>query len=281
MHFGGDLELSILMTYKDTEPRTILRCTAGSESTGTSVGGNDRDELGVFIEPLSSAYGFSTVEQVVHRTAAERTGKHDEPSQPGDLDLTVYTLRKFLTLCLKGNPTVISLLFAPKEQCQVLTAEGKELQALAPHLIHKGTANAFLGYMKAQRERLMGERGGKDVNRPELVKQYGYDTKYAAHVIRLGYQGIELMTTGKLTLPMEEVYRQTVISVRKGAYTLDGVIKLAHALENLLVAAKEKSTLPPQPNKAAVEEWMLSQYVNRWMLDIVDRNIANLPPSAQ
>jgi uncharacterized protein len=255
------------MNIKDAEPRTILRCIAGSESTGTSVGGNDRDELGVFIEPLSAAHGFSQIESVVYRTAAERSGKHDAPSEPGDLDLTLYTLRKFLQLCLKGNPTVISLLFAPKEQCSVLTAEGKELQALAPHIIHKGTANAFLGYMTAQRQRLMGERGGKDVNRPELVKQYGYDTKYASHVIRLGLQGCELMKTGKLTLPMAPADAAAVVNVRKGGCPLNVVISWAQDLENWIQEEKEKSTLPSEPNRAAVEEWMLETYQKAWFLE--------------
>ena len=35
------------------------------------------------------------------------------------------------------------------------------------------------------------------VNRPELIAAHGYDTKYAGHVLRLGYQGIEFLETGR------------------------------------------------------------------------------------
>jgi predicted nucleotidyltransferase len=255
------------MDIQLAEKRTILRCVAGSESTGTGVGSGDRDELGVFIEPIERHVGFSTTESVVYRSAAARTGVADSPSEPGDLDLTLYTLRKFLSLCLKGNPTIISLLFAPKEQCLTLTKEGLELQALSPHLISKGTAGAFLGYMKAQRERLMGERGGKDVNRPELVKQYGYDTKYASHVIRLGIQGKELMQTGKLTLPLPLISRSLVIGIRKGQWKLDEVVSYALDLENEIVAARDESNLPKAPNVEAVESWMLDTYMEKWTQD--------------
>jgi uncharacterized protein len=38
---------------------------------------------------------------------------------------------------------------------------------------------------------------GAHTNRPELVAVHGYDTKYAMHALRLGLQGIELLTTGR------------------------------------------------------------------------------------
>lgn len=259
------------------ESRTILRCIAGSESTGTSVGTGDRDELGVFIEPIGRAVGFSTLEQVVYRTAASRTGKHDEPSQPGDLDLTLYTLRKFLQLCLKGNPTIISLLFAPEEQCIVKSKEGLELQSLAPHIICKGTAGAFLGYLKAQRERLLGERGGKDVNRPDLVKEYGYDTKYAAHTIRLGYQGWELMTWGKITLPMPEHQREDILKIRKGGKALSYVVEQSEMLESEIIKARDSSSLPKDPNRDFVEKWMLAAYLRHWEADRITKVEAFTP----
>jgi hypothetical protein len=34
------------------------------------------------------------------------------------------------------------------------------------------------------------------VNRAELVEQFGYDTKYAIHTLRLGHQGVEFLETG-------------------------------------------------------------------------------------
>src|SRR5215475_11657084 len=39
-------------------------------------------------------------------------------------------------------------------------------------------------------------------NRPELVAVHGYDPKDAMHALRLGLQGIELLTTGRTTLPV-------------------------------------------------------------------------------
>ena len=57
---------------------------------------------------------------------------------------------------------------------------------------------------------MTGERGQKNVNRPELVEKYGFDTKHAGHMVGLGFQGIEHLETGYITLPMPEDHRSVV-----------------------------------------------------------------------
>ena len=96
------------------EKYTILRVPAGSSLHGLHIPGtDDRDELGVCIEDIDAAIGFSQFEQYIYRTAAERECRHDAPSGPGDLDLTIYSLRKFLRLAMQGNPQLVQTLFVP------------------------------------------------------------------------------------------------------------------------------------------------------------------------
>jgi hypothetical protein len=112
-------------------------------------------------------------------------------SGPGDLDLTVYSLRKFMRLATQGNPSILVGLFAPPEKQVVSTKLGREMLALIPAIACRNHGRRFLGYMRAQRERLEGVRGGKHTNRPELIETFGFDTKYAMHMVRLGVQGVE------------------------------------------------------------------------------------------
>ncbi len=44
--------------------------------------------------------------QFIYRSAAEREGRQDARSGAGDLDLTIYSLRRWIRLALKGNPTI-------------------------------------------------------------------------------------------------------------------------------------------------------------------------------
>jgi len=45
---------------------------------------------------------------------------------------------------------------------------------------------------------------------------YGFDTKYAMHMLRLGDQGGELLTAGHLSLSMREPARSFLLDVRRG-----------------------------------------------------------------
>ena len=78
----------------------ILRTTVGSVVHGLSnPGTDDRDELGVCIEPPEYLLGFKRFEHFVYRTQPE-----GEPSGPGDLDLVVYGLRKYCQPDAEGQP---------------------------------------------------------------------------------------------------------------------------------------------------------------------------------
>jgi uncharacterized protein len=181
------------------EPNTILRGLVGSSVHGLVLAGtDDRDEMGACLEPRRYVVGFGKFEQWVYRSAAEREGDAGARSQAGDLDLTIYSLRKWARLALQGNPTVLLLLFLPDNAVIVRTGVGEQLQKLAPAFASRHAGKRFLGYLEAQRQRLVGERGQRDINRTELVEKFGYDTKYAMHMLRLGYQGVEFPRIGTL-----------------------------------------------------------------------------------
>jgi hypothetical protein len=89
---------------------TILRGLVGSTVHGLNVndGIEDRDEMGICVEPLEDAMAlWAPFEQFIYRSAAEREGRDDARSSAGDLDLTIYSLRKWTRLALKGNPTIM------------------------------------------------------------------------------------------------------------------------------------------------------------------------------
>jgi len=256
---GGDHYRAMAEAY------TILRAPVGSTIHGLHLGGtDDRDEMGVCLENIGAVIGFREFEQYIYRSAAEREGRHDAPSQHSDLDLTIYSLRKFIRLAMQGNPTVVTLLFVPPEQCVVRDARGAQLQDLAPAIVSRQAGRRYLGYLESQRQRLVGERGQKRGNRPELEERFGFDTKYAMHIIRLGHQGVELLSTGRLTLPMPEPTRQHVRDVREGRVTLNDVLSEAGELERQLKDLLAESPLPEQPDSERVESWMLSMYLENW-----------------
>lgn len=227
-------------------------------------GTDDRDEMGICVEPRRYIIGFGKFEQWVYRSAEEREGFVGARSQAGDLDLTIYSLRKWARLALQGNPTVLLLLYLPDEAIVIRTTAGDRLRGLASAFASKHAGKRFLGYLEAQLQRLVGERGQRDVNRFELVEEFGYDTKYAMHMLRLGHQGVEFLESGRLFLPMREPVRSHLMDVRRGRIPLVDVLAEGRELESRLSGLLESSPLPIEPDLEAVENFVMDTYTAAW-----------------
>lgn len=239
------------------EKGLILRSTVGSTVHGLHLPGtDDRDEMGVCIEPPERMLGLQNFEQYIQRDQAEGV-----PSQPGDLDLVIYSLRKYVKLAAAGNPTILILLFAPPLW---RNGFGDELLRKRDLFASRESGKRFLGYLKAQKERLLGQRGQMRVTRTELIEKYGYDTKFAMHAVRLGYQGVEYLTDGKLTLPMTGVAQRECMAIRRGEWKLSDVIDRIEELEVVIKGLLDTSPLPRVPDFRRIEDLLVSFYTGHW-----------------
>jgi hypothetical protein len=102
------------------------------------------------------------------------------------------------------------------------------------------------------------------VTRPELVEKHGFDTKFAAHMIRLGFQGVELLTTGRITLPMPGIQRQFVREIRAGDVPMTETLDVAENLEARLRGLIDTSPLRAEPDREAADAWLISAYQRAW-----------------
>lgn len=127
----------------------------------------------------------------------------------------------------------------------------------------KLAAARFLGYLQSQRAAMTGEVGAH-TNRPELVAMHGYDTKFAMHALRLGVQGIELLTTGRITLPVPEPERGYLREVRRGEVGLADVVAQIDLSEAKLASLRDSSDLPAEPDRAWVDEWLHRSHLSYW-----------------
>lgn len=250
----------------------IWRVEVGSTVHGISVeGSDDTDQLGVCVEGPDYICGLKPFEQFEWRTAWERLPEgqggircDQPPSMAGDLDLKIYSLRKWCRMALTGNPSVLLLLYSPK--VIIDHPIGRKLRDLAPAFASKAVCFAFLHYMNDQRERLEGKRGQKNVNRIDLVERFGFDTKYAGHILRLAIQGNEFCDHGRLVLPMEPVHRDFLIAVRTGKIPLAEVINQANMYEERLRSKllQNHTDLPDKPDTEEVDRFLVWAYKHAW-----------------
>jgi uncharacterized protein len=199
---------------------TILLVEVGSTAHGTGIpDGEDLDEIGVFVETQSQVFGPGpSANSSMHRTQPDGVR-----SGPGDIDLTLHPLRRFLRLASTGNPSIMMCLWSP---VMLTTPMGDELRELGMAFVGRHVIPRYRGYMASQGSRLLGVGGGKHGKRgggqrPELIEAHGFDTKYAMHCSRLGYQCIELLTTGHLALPMADPAGSWLRRLRAGEISFD------------------------------------------------------------
>jgi hypothetical protein len=94
--------------------------------------------------------------------------------------------------------------------------------------------------------------------------EHGYDTKYALHALRRGFQGIDLLTTGRISLPIREPDRSFLRSVRHGELPLPEVLDGVADVEQRLVALQTSSAVPPEPDRVWVDDWLHRSYLSFW-----------------
>ncbi len=256
----------------------ILRVQVGSGVHGTSIAGqDDRDEMGICLEPPQYVTGLARVpagladatatvpfEQYERHTVWDEPGGLANRSGAGDLDVIIYSARKWARLALAGNPTVLLILFVPPAEVVYRNQVGAELVDNADRFVSRLAAERFLGYLQSQKAAMTGEAGAHS-SRPELVAVYGYDTKYAMHALRLGYQGVELLTTGRITLPVPEPQLSYLRAVRRGDVELAEVLQAVARAEEQLRGLRESSSLPQQPDRQWVDGWLHRSQLAYWI----------------
>lgn len=246
-------------------PRTtILLAEVGSTAHGTGIpGGEDYDQLGVVVERPEQVLGL---DEGGFRTVMLRTQPEGVRSGPGDVDRTLHSLRRFVRLAASGNPSILMALWAPVDHA---TAEGRALQALGDAFVGRHVVPRYRGYMQSQAERLLGTRGGGHGRRggggrEELIAAHGYDTKYAMHCARLGFQCLELVTTGGLHLPIQGEPAEWLRAVRHGQVGFEEwwhtVLRLDAELE--VLGADERFRSGPEHDR--IERWTIATHESMW-----------------
>lgn len=251
----------------------LIRVQSGSRAHGVGTGDDDTDIMGVCIEPPSHVIGLDRFEQFEHRTAWDRTGTtkytHPQPeSKPGDTDTVIYTLRKWASMALSGNPTAMMILFAPIISLDVPAgslALGLALRAntVADYFYSARVGLAYLDWMRREREALVTRASSAPASDPPTF------AKKAAYLTRLGIQGCEYVRSRRLSLPMDDMHRELVLSVRRGEVPLNAVIDLAINKERLIREyMDERPPMPTEPDRDAVNQFVIRMYQTCWQRNL-------------
>jgi predicted nucleotidyltransferase len=236
--------------------RLIHLFVGGSELHGAKVHGtDDLDIYGVYIEPPEMALGLDSMPHFVWSTVGD-----DRPNGPNDVDITLYSLKKWSVLACKGNPTALHFLFA---ESALENPVWSRIVSKKDVFLARSCAKQFTGFADDQLKRMTGRKGrGKKGQRSEIEAKYGYDVKAGMHTLRLLHECKELVTEGRITMPRPE--RDLLIRVRTGKYSADKVVAMAQKQFAECEAAAKASSLPEKIDRAAVSKLLAESYRRAW-----------------
>lgn len=204
---------------------------------------DDKDTMAVCVPPLDHYFGLAE-----YGSRGTREIKH------GEWDIVIYEARKVVRLLAGGNPNVLALLWLPENLYIVRTDPGKHLLANRGLFVGRHVYKPFVGYATQQLYKMehgafngyMGEK------RKALVERHGYDTKNAAHLIRLLRMGIEFLRDGELNVDRGGYDAPELLAIKHGEWSLGRIKAEAERLFCRAEEVYDHSVLPPRPDREKV-----------------------------
>lgn len=254
----------------DIGPTTILLVAAGSHAHGMATPQSDVDIRGICVAPLDVRLSlFHKFEQyeavnvpVTHMTESLLdlfpTAIKEKVITDDNIDIVVYDIAKILKLLVKGNPSALELLFSDGKDVLFHNDLGRQLREYRDHFVTLKVKDSCLGYARSQLARIKRDKANpkNEKNSPrrrELKDKFGYDTKHAAHLIRLMRMGLEVMQGRGVIVRRPDA--QELLDIREGKRSLEDIIDEANRLDEWITELAEKNTeLPKSVDNKFVDE---------------------------
>lgn len=169
-------------------------------------------------------------------------------------DITIYNIVRYFMLAMENNPNIVDSLFT-KQTCVLHCTEiGNMVRDARKKFLHKGCWPKFKGYAYSQLHKIH-IKNPMEGKRQELVETYGYDTKFAYHVVRLLLEAEMILMEGNIDL---ERHNEQMKSVRRGEWTEEELKQWASNKEVQLENYYHKSTLPSGPDEPYIKNLLLN-----------------------
>jgi len=236
---------------------TQYEVLTGSISYGVSSDISDSDIVG-FCVP-SKEVVFPHLAGEVFRFGKEKQRfdqfqqHHIDDKESGrQYDITVYNIVRFFHLCMDNNPNMVDALFVPQRCILHITKIGHMVRDHRREFLHKGAWHRFKGYAYSQLHKARTKN--PEGKRKTIVEKFGYDVKFAYHIVRLLDEVEQILSTGDLDL---ERSREQCKAIRAGEVSLASIEEHFEQQSKLLEEVYQKSTLPYGPDEEKTKGLLL------------------------
>jgi uncharacterized protein len=231
----------------------------GSVSYGVSNDTSDMDIVGFCMPPKEVLFphlrgeilGFGTPGETFHQFQQHHVVV---PEWDKQFDVTVYNIVKYFQLCMENNPNMVDSLFLPRRCVLHSTGIYEHVRDHRKLFLHKGCWHKFRGYSYSQLAKIKNKTNSSNPKRAATIEKYGFDTKFAYHVVRLFLEVEQILASGDLVLDNNVPILR---SIREGEWTLDKLVEWAADKEKNLENLYHSSTLQHSPDEKAIKQLLI------------------------
>lgn len=233
----------------------VYEVLSGSHAYGLATPTSDEDIRGIFLPTMEEILGFGYPET-----------KEAKP------DKVYHSLRKFMHLALKANPSILAWLWVEPRFITTDSWVSDELRMNRQKFLSKEVYKTFGGYAVSQLKKMeksygLGKgyalHGERNAEADPYSAKAHYDCKNAQHLIRLLRCGIELLETGEYHVWRDD--KDELLAIRHGQYRMNEIISMADALFEAMDEALAKTTLPDKPDREWAEQFLCEAHL--WCIE--------------
>jgi predicted nucleotidyltransferase len=241
----------------------IYEAQIGSVAYGCSSDTSDMDIIGICIPHKEDIFPHLRGEIPDFGTQKQRFGEWEKqhvknPDALGgygrEYDFKIYNIIKFFHLGMQCNANFIDALFVPRTCLLYCNSVGEIIRENRKIFLSKKAWHSFKGYAYGQMSDIKKNKTKNSEKRKHLIAQFGYDVKFAYHVVRLLDEVDQILTLGDLDIQRS---REQMKAIRAGEWTLNEISEYFTMREKELEKVYAESKLPYYPDEEGIKRVLL------------------------
>lgn len=252
-------EKSLIHPPKWLVNNVMFEGMTGSVAYGINNDTSDMDIVGFCMPPKETIFPHLRGEILGFGTPGERFDQFLQhgivvPEHSKTYDFTIYGIVKFFQLVMENNPNCLELLYLPRRCILHTTQIYEKIRNERSLFLHKGSYHKHRGYVHAQMAKVRNKTNASNPKRAALIEKFGYDTKFAAHSVRLSLQCEQIMMEGTLDLDCNSKFLK---SIREGEWSLEKIDEWLDEKEKQMENLYTTSPLQHSPDQNKIRDLLL------------------------
>lgn len=232
----------------------------GSVSYAVSSDTSDMDIVGFCIPPKEDIFPHLRGEIVGFGRQQKRFDVWQEhhimdKEARQEYDFSIYSIVKFFHLAMENNPNMLDIIHVP-QRCVLFSSPVAQMVRDSRQIfLHKGSYHKMRGYAYAQLDKIGTKANSANPKRQADIEKYGFDTKFAYHVVRLLLQAEQILLEHTLDI---ERNAGILKAIRRGDWTEEKLRSWFDEKEKHLEELYVKSDLRHSPDEDSIKDLLMT-----------------------